>query len=189
MSRGLDATTLASVTAQDVSIPVLFAELDFPSGFVRVHTIIGTITWGGYDWTGVGTLGQVSTVEESAELSRKTITYTLSGIPGSMISIVLGEQYQGRTAKLYFGVLSPTTGQLIATPVLIDRGLMDVSEIEEGETCSVTITAENRIASWDRPVVRRYTNADQQARFPGDKGLEFVDQAADKEINWGRKDA
>jgi hypothetical protein len=104
-----------------------------------------------------------------------------------MISIVLGEQYQGRAAKLYIGFLDPSTGQLVATPELLDQGRMDVSDIDEGQELTVSISAESRIAAWDRAIVRRYTDSDQQARFAGDKGLEFVDQAAQKEINWGRK--
>ena len=74
-----------------------------------------------------------------------------------------------------------------ADPELLDQGRLDASETEEGETITVTITAESRFAAWERPVIRRYTDADQQARFPGDRGLEFVSQAAQKEIVWGRK--
>ncbi len=187
MSRGLDASTLAAVTDDSVPIAILFAELDFSSGFVRAHTALGTITWGGYDWLGVGTFGSVSPVEESAELSKRTLTYTLTGVPSTMIAVVLGDEYQGRAAKLYLGFFNQSTGALVSDPVQIDQGRMDVSDIEEGQECTVTITAESRVAAWDRPLIRRYTNADQQQRFSGDKGLEFVDQAANKEINWGRK--
>lgn len=187
MSRGLATNNVTEINKESIGVALLFAELDFASGFVRVHTGIDTITWGGFDWLGVGTLGFVSNVEESAELQKRTLQYTLTGIPNAMISIVLGEDYQGRAARLYIGFLNQTTGQLVATPDLLDQGRMDVSEITESNECKVTITTESRIAAWDRPVVRRYTNADQQARFVGDKGLEFVDQAAQKEINWGRK--
>lgn len=187
MSRGLSNDMETAIDAASMGLAVLFAELDFSSGFVRVHTSLGTISWRGNDWLGVGSLGNVSAVEESAELQRRTLSYTLSGIPNSLIAIVLGENYQGREAKLYLGIVNPTTGQLVDTPILIDRGKMDISDIEEGESCTVTVTAENRIAGWDRPLVRRYTDSDHQSRFLGDIGLQFVDQAAQKEINWGRK--
>ena len=49
------------------------------------------------------------------------------------------------------------------------------------------LTVESRFAAWDRPLVRRYNNADQQTRYPGDKGLEFVEQTAEKQIVWGAK--
>lgn len=187
MSRGLAANNLTEVNKDSIGVTVLFAELDFASGFVRVHSALGTITWGGFDWLGVGTLGTVSTVEESAELKKRTLVYTLTGVPNALITTVFTETYQGRSAKLYIGFLDPNTGQLVATPELLDRGRMDASGITVGGECSVTISAENRISAWDRPVVRRYTNSEQQDRFASDKGLEFIDQAAQKEINWGRK--
>lgn len=186
MSRGLDAANETAVE-QNVIAPILFADLDFASGHVRVHSGVGTITWGGFDWFGLGAFGNVTGLEENAELSRKTVTYTLSGVPNTLIGTVLGEDYQGRSAKVYLGLFDTTTYQLAADPHLMDAGLMDVSNIEEGQTCTVSITAESRIASWSRPVERRYTDAEQQGKFTGDKGLEFMSQASQKEIVWGRK--
>ena len=186
MSRGL-VTANANAVAADNVAPILFADLDFSSGHVRVHSAIGTITWGGYDWTGLGSLGTVDGLEERAELSRKTVTYTLFGVPNTMVSVVLNESYQGRSAKVYLGFLSLTTYQLVADPQLLDSGLMDVTAIDEGQTCTVTVTAESRIAAWSRTLERRYTDAEQRAKYPTDKGLEFISQAAQKEIVWGRK--
>lgn len=186
MSRGLSANNQTAVGA-DIIAPILFAELDFSGGFVRVHSSIGTIAWGGYDWLGVGTFGNVSAVEDSAELQRQTVSYTLNGIPTAMMSVVLNEDYQGRSAKLYLGFFDRNTGLLTDTPALIALGKMDVSKVKQGKTLTITITAESRVSAWNRPIVRRYTNAEQQARFTGDKGLEFIDQASRKEIYWGRK--
>ena len=185
MARDLSVNNLAATTA-DVVAPVHFAELQFDSGTVRVHSRLGTLTWGGNDWIGLGRFGGASAVEETADLSRKTVTYTLSGIPGDLMSVVLDEHYQGRPARLYLGFLDTVTNQLLDTPELLDQGRMDVSDTDEGETCSISITAESRFAAWERPVIRRYTDADQQARFPGDRGLEFVSQAAQREVPWGR---
>ncbi len=186
MSRGLDANNEAALE-ENVIAPVLFAELNFPSGYVRVHSGIGTITWGGYDWLGVGQFGTVDGLQEEAELSRKTVTYTLSGVPNDLIALALDDYYQGRTAKVYVGFFDRTTYQLAAEPELLDSGLMDVAKSKEGKTCSISITAESRIASWSRPTVRRYTDAQQRAYFPSDTGMQFISQAAQKEIVWGRK--
>ncbi len=186
MSRGLDPANESASEHQEPK-PVLFAEFDFSGGFVRFHSLLGTITWGGYDWTGTGLLGRVTGIEENSDLSKKTVTYELSGIPSEVIGIVLGEEYQGRTAKLYLGFLDQTTYQLVATPELISRQRMDVVDVAQGKECTVTLTAESRLAAWNRPQVRRMTHADQQTRFPGDKGFEFIDQAAQSEVVWGRK--
>lgn len=188
MSRGLSTANETEVNKNGAGLVVLFAELDFSGGMVRAHNQLGTITWGGNDWLGVGTFAKVSVIEESAELSKRTITFTLNGIPTELRSLVLNEDYQGRSAKLYVGFIDQTTGQLVSDPDLLDQGRMDVSDTEIGKDISITITAESRVSAWDRPLVRRYTNADQQSRFPGDRGLEYIDQAANKAINWGRKE-
>jgi hypothetical protein len=62
---------------------------------------------------------------------------------------------------------------------------MDTASISQGEQISVSVNLESRFAAWDKPNVRRYNNADQQSRYPGDKGLEFVEQTTDRQINWG----
>jgi hypothetical protein len=186
MSRSL-ATANLNAVIDDTVYPVLFFEADFSSGFIRCHNLIGTITWNGYDWLGVGVLGGISAIEETGELGRKTVTYTLTGLPNDLISVVLGEQYQGRAANLYIGFLDKVTGVLVSNPYLLDKGRMDTTAIEEGDTLSITLTVENVMSAWQRPQIRRYNNIAQQARFPNDLGLEFVSQAANKEIFWGRK--
>jgi hypothetical protein len=186
VSRNLPTALETAVSSEHVGNPLLFAELDFASGFVRCHSGLGTINWGGNDWLGVGTFGTVSQLDESAELAKKTTVYTLTGIPNSVISLSLNDYYQGRSAKLYFGVIGDN-GDLVSEPILIDQGLMDVADSLQGETCNVSITSENRFALWERPQVRRYTDEDQRARFPDDTGLRYIDQAASKEIYWGRK--
>lgn len=186
MSRGLSTNNVNAIIADTIA-PISFVELDFSSGFVRVHSAVGTINWGGYDWLGVGTFGSISAIEDSAELQRQTVSFNLSGIPTEMMSIILGENYQGRSAKIYLGFLDLTTHVLTDTPALLYIGKMDVASVKQGKEMAITLTAESRIASWNRPITRRYTNAEQQKRFTGDKGLEYIDQAARNEISWGRK--
>jgi hypothetical protein len=187
MSRGVSVENKNAMTA-DVVEPMLFVEMDFESGFVRVHNGIGTIQWGGHDWLGIGAFGSVSGMNETAELQRNTVTYTLTGIPNDLIAVALGEHYQGRNARVYIGFFNITTKQLVGTPLLKESGLMDVSRVREGRECSVTITAESRMSEWSRPKVRRYTDAEQRARYPNDRGLEFVARTAVEEIVWGRKE-
>ena len=64
---------------------------------------------------------------------------------------------------------------------------MDTMEFTEGDTGELTLNVEREFSQWDKPVVRRYTNADQQARYAGDRFFEFVEQMADKTVYWGRQ--
>lgn len=183
MTRDLDSATQTASTA-DAIHPVLFVDLAFDSAHVRFHSELGTLSFGGNDYTGTGRLASIGIVEEDTELARTPITLALSGIPNDILSVVLSEHYQGRQATVYLGYLDANR-QLVADPGIIYRGLMDTPTIDQGGQLSVTLSVESRFSKWDTPLVRRYNNADQQSRFPGDKGLEFVEQTTDKEVNWG----
>jgi hypothetical protein len=76
MSRGFPAAVATALAQQHVAI-VSFAKLEFPSGTVYVHNSLGTYTWGGQDWLGVGDLGSISQVEEGLDVSPYAITLTL----------------------------------------------------------------------------------------------------------------
>jgi hypothetical protein len=185
-TRDVDSATL-SAAEQDVIHPVLLAKLEFDSGDVLAHSRLGPLTFGGDTYSGVGQFGGVTPAEESSDLSRTTLNLTLSNIPGDMGAIALGEHYQGRTATLYLGYIDPDTQQLAGDPVILYRGRMDTMDVEQGDTFTVTVGIESRFAAWDKPAVRRYNNADQQARYPGDRGMEFAEQSAEKQVVWGGK--
>ena len=179
------ASGTATACAASTIIPVLFAKLQFDSGNVNMHTGLGNITFGGDTYTGVGKLGTISTMDEVSDLSRTPVTLTLSGIPNDLISTLLSQQYQGRLATIFLGYLDTSAFTLVDTPITIYRGNMDTADFQFDKTSTISLSVESRFAAWDTPLVRRYNNSDQQARFPGDTGLEFIEQATATEIIWG----
>lgn len=176
-----------SASQADTIAPVIFVALEFDSGTVRLHSSLGDLTFGGHTYTGTGGMGGIDSAVEDSELGRTTLNMTLAGLPLSLTSIILDEQYQGRTATIYLGYLDTTTRALVDDPTILFRGNMDTASVKQGKELSLTLSVETRFAAWDRPLVRRYNNADQQGRFPGDLGLEFVEQSTDKQISWGQK--
>jgi hypothetical protein len=183
-SRDITATTVSAAQAS-AAHPVLFLKMQFDDGDVNLHSELGDIIWGGDTYTGTGRLGSVTSAEEVSDLSHTQIGLTLSGLPLDLVSTVFNEQYQGRMATLYLGYLNMTTRVLVDTPAIIFRGLMDTADIDQNKTFSITISVGSRFAAWDKPVIRRYNNATQQARFPGDLGLQYIEQTANKTIIWG----
>jgi hypothetical protein len=183
MTREIHAD-VTTASQQAVIRPVLMFDGDFSSGHVRYHSGVGTISYGGYDYTGAGALGRISSIDENVELSASGIKVSLSGLPGDVISTALGEHYQGRRAVVYIAMLD-ADHQVIADPVIIFQGRMDNMNITLGAEASVELSIENPLRDWERPRERRYNNADQQATYPTDKGLEFIEQAVEKEIYWG----
>jgi hypothetical protein len=90
----------------------LFVEANFTSGPIYVWSGVGPIALGGKTWTGLGLLGNVSMIEESATVEAKGITLTLSGIDSTMLAGILEEFQVGLPAIVALGLFD-AAGALI----------------------------------------------------------------------------
>jgi len=163
----------------------LFVEIIFDSGPFRVWSGLGNMTLGGNVYSGIGTLGRIDKIEESAtDIRASGVALTLSGIPSALLAQTLTENYQGRQATIWL-VMFDSAWQIIADPVVLNVYRLDYPQIEEGgETCSITVFAESILADLERPRVRRRTHEDQIALHAGDLGFEFVAALQNKETIW-----
>jgi hypothetical protein len=183
MSRELESA-LASELQAPVLRPILGCEFLFDGGAIRLWAGLGNLALNGETFVGAGALIAISEYEETAALDAKGLTFTLSGIESSILSLALAEPYQGRICNLYLAAMDDA-GVLVSPSYLLFSGLMDTMSIEEaGETCTVSVTAESRMVILTRAKERRYTNEDQKAQYPDDRGLEYVAGMADKQIVW-----
>jgi hypothetical protein len=183
--RTISADMVAEVTTAQLS-PILMAQLDFSTP-LYLWTGYGTLTYNGIGYLGLGTLGTISPVQETTDLSARGITMQLSGVPTAMVYDALTEDYQGRTCSVMFGALSPTAG-LIASPITVFSGRMDVMQIsDDGQSSLITMSAENKLIDFKRTREIRYTDEEQQAIYSGDLGLEFVNAIQEKTIYWGNQ--
>ncbi|HYH64139.1 MAG TPA: hypothetical protein VD866_05530 [Urbifossiella sp.] len=183
-SRDITPDTLAAATAPTI-YPVLFVKMEFDGGDVCLHSQLGTLSFAGDTYTGVGKLGGITPAEEVSDLSSSQVNLTLSGLPLDLVSILFNEQYQGRRATVFLGYLDPETNVLVDTPTILYRGLLDTADFSKGKTFATTVSVGSRFAAWGKPQPRRYNNADQQARYPGDTGLQYIDKATYKTVIWG----
>lgn len=184
MTRDLNASVLAELPKSEIQVALLVS-LDFVSGMVRVWSGVGTLTFEGVPFLGVGHLGNIAPISESATaVAANTITLQLSGVPSSLLALALTQQYQGRAAKVWVAFFTPAW--VLLDSVLLFAGRMDTMHIDEGpETSVITVSAESQLTDLKRPRVRRYTHADQQQLYPGDMGLEYVEALQNVEIAWG----
>lgn len=161
-----------------------FVELDFSSGFVRVTNAAHPITWNGFTWQGVGALGRIDTVKEVLGIEATALKFTISGVDPDNIAIALGENYQGRSARMWLAFAE--TGGIVADPNLVFAGRIDQMAISDGVSATISVTAESRLAFWARPKMRRFSDADQREEFPGDLGMQYISElASGREIPWG----
>lgn len=189
MTRGISSLAGAEVGKGHVR-PFLLAEIDFSdSGIVRLNQTDRTISFspdGGspeYEFTGVGNLGQVTTISESSSLQALGVEMTLTGIDPAFISAAFEESH-GRPGRIWLGFFDDSY-RLIADPILIFKGLIDKKTIRLGEVGTVSLSLESRLIQWRRPKIRRWNHGDQISRYPGDLGFEFVASLALKELHWG----
>ncbi len=172
-------------------------------------TGIGSALINGKTYTGTGQLLEIDAVEETTEVAARSASLTLSGIPSDILALALQAQYQGRKCIVKFGVYAET-GNLLkeegtyilkedAGKIILDSsgqdqtsivfsGYMDVMTITEGPvTSQIVLSVESRLVDLERARVRRYTAEDQKRRFPGDKGMDFVNAIQTQELFWGRR--
>ena len=185
MSRGFPSAVLNALSAQHVAL-VTFAKLEFPSGTLYVHNSIGTYTWGGQDWLGTGDLGQISTIEEGADVSPYKITLSLSGLDPDISAAALTEDYYLQPVTVYLGVLD-TSDDLIADPTIVWEGAMDQMELSVGARGgdAIVLTAESELARFDKASNLKYTDAQLQTDSAGSLGFEFMADIAGAKIRWG----
>jgi len=183
MSRSLNQSIIDVLTQENLT-PVIFVYLDFATDPVYVNSTVLSIPWNSEVWVGVNGIGDVTNISESSELSAAQVSFTLTGIPRDLITVATDQDYQGRDVTIYFGVLD-SNHDLDGSPSTVWKGRIDTMSIELGQFATVTVTAENRLADWQRPRIRRYSHQDQQLRFPGDLGFEFINTMADVELKWG----
>ena len=162
----------------------LAVALDFTSGMVRVHDGIGSISWGGNTYDGIGTLGGVESVDESVEVIARPLSLTLSGVDTSLVSTAMTETYQNRTVTIYLGFLDEMTNTVVDTPEVSWEGRMNQMSISSSEGgAAIKLTCEHRLRREMR--IARYTNEDQQLLFSGDRFFDLVTSIKGFVSKWG----
>jgi hypothetical protein len=185
MSRTLTSGMLG-VTTADIVRPAYFVRMVFDSSVLNIWSGIGDLAFGGNTYTGTGDLLSISEITETADIQATGIKVSLTGIKTSFIAIAKDQDYQGRVLNVSLGAFD-ASGSLIADPVIVFSGFMDTMTISEsGQYSTITVSVENKLISFERSKVRRYTAEDQKIDHPTDKGFEFVTAIVQKQIIWGR---
>lgn len=183
MSRTLPAGLATALAANEVAA-VFLVEVQWPDGTIYMWNGYYTMNWNGHPWLGLGHLGSIAEIKESADTAANGVQLVLSGIPSALITEALRNDTQGRRSRIYFGVISP--GGFVIDPYLVFDGLIDYPSLtDEGETSTLTVFLEKEFID-NRSAARRLTHQDQQIDYPGDLGFEYVAGLANKSLTWGK---
>jgi hypothetical protein len=183
--------TLAAGTITALSQPVVpivqLVYLGFASP-IALNTSTWDIVHEGVTYRGAYGLGSISAVADSpGEI--KGLQFTMSGVSAASISLALdgGDVWQGTPITIRTAILDANYAVTEAPVEWTGRGdVMAVSE--DGDTCTVTATAESTAVDLLRGSAMTYSDGDQQSLYPGDRAFEYVVDQANKPIVWPSKE-
>jgi hypothetical protein len=191
MDRNLDSDLAAGLDAK-VILPFVLGEIRFKSGRANAWSGIGSLSWDSKTWLGLGALLDVGSVSEGSAVEAQGTTVTLAGIgkafgSATMVQEALTDIRLGAPVKLWFGLMSSTTGAMIGSPYLYFAGTVDkptvVTDPETGT--AITLALENRLNNLQRPSNRKYTSADQRLEYPDDMFFDWVEILQDIALREG----
>lgn len=174
--------------------------MDFVGAPKRWWTGFGDLEVGGHHWQGLGDLIGVSPIESSYALSAREVSFTVAATPemlghalnaksrvrGRDVAISLQLFANAKLASFTPGGGEIMTGEPIGSPMSLFTGKMQRMPFEGEGLTKRQITIE----SWGIWMRRnaaprgRWTDADQKARYPADRGLERTPLYTNYETGW-----
>lgn len=184
MTRALSASFADALQAGHVNVFPL-VEIGFASGTAYLAGLDHSVAYGGNTYAAaLGLLG-IDPMDET-EASVQGLRISIAGALSSNIATALTERVQGRPITVRLAVIDAAGALQVDANVW--SGAMDTMQIEDSpDGATVVIQAEHALALWDKPRPLRYTDAAQQALYPGDKCCEFVASLAEAQIVWPGK--
>lgn len=168
-------------------------EINFAGGTVRLCDLNMPVTFNGFIYDGIGTLGAIEPVRSASGAEVVGQRLTLSGVPTAAIALVNNELYSNRPISIYVARFNKVT-YLIDEVVRVFNGLvshlaMTESKSENGRTRVVSLTAEDKSVLLTRSRGRRSNNEDHRSEYPNDGFFKKVAQGSQTELVWPSKEA
>lgn len=184
MARGLSSELVTALSADHLHLAYL-VDFAFDSGTQRLWTGVGDLDLGGgvvYAGCGSADHGGFLSIKPGREATQPAgfaAEIEIGDVGSGDFVDVLSEDYQGRDLLIRLGVFDADGALIVAAdnPLQIFRGRMDIIQIaDNGRSSRLKLTAESRLADFDRPRSSFYNHATQLALHPGDRAFEFVSQ-------------
>lgn len=183
--RTFSAPVLAALASGQVVI-VQLVHLDFPSGAIALNSSTWSLDWDGVTYQGAAGLGTVSAVRDAAGGSVQGLVLELAASDAAMVSLALDDagEVQGAPVTIRTAILDASTYQILDAPVdFVGRcDVMSISGARGSEVIRVSVESSAVDLLRGNPLT--YSEADQQAMFPGDRAFEYVVDQSDKPVIW-----
>lgn len=140
----------------------------------------------GNTYTGVGSLLNVSTIEDTLELKSTGVSLSLAGMDTTVLNLALSENYQNRQIEIFLGYLSGGTDHVQGKMTLFKGRMTSMTINDDPNGATIQLLAENRLVDLDRPANLRFTKESQLFIDSTDTCFSRVQALQDQEIVWGR---
>ncbi len=192
---GYFTPTEAAILAAGTCRAATLVEFQFSDGPAFLWNGFGQRTFGGIEYTGCGDLGTIEGLEEARSAISQQVTFTLSGVsdsPEDLLARVLNsvDVVQGNLAIVSLQLFDEDWAA-IGNPIPVYFGLMmpprvtrEAATETQGATRTLSLQTENLFYGRHRPPAGRYTDKEQQSRFPGDRFCEFVPKLVNLSLTW-----
>lgn len=167
----------------------LLVHMDFRDSPIRFWTGWGMLEAAGHTWKGLGQLVSIEGLQQATGTVAPETTFTLSGVDPDIVALTAAasDRAVGRRVRVWMQIFSVDGGDTpVDEPFVIWTGTMDRPRFtaEGSGLRQVSITANNLMTRRNSPPHGMYTDRDQQARYPGDKGLERIPELVSKQVRW-----
>jgi hypothetical protein len=144
VTRNISAGLIASLDKP--FYPIVFVEIDWPTGRVRVNSSSKVVNALGSNWSPVGSYGSISIPQESISIGNPTATLKLAGDLSDLLD-ELDQDPRNSAVEIYFGTLtSQTSSTVTGDPTILFSGYVDgvdfdfSRESDEVASSSVTVS-------------------------------------------------
>jgi hypothetical protein len=167
-----------------------FIEFYFATLTIRISTLSINVTWGGFEWVGMGSIGAISPIEQSQGTAASALTFELNIVQTEWLALAAGpvSEYRGRDAKMYFCPLDDAF-QPLGTPVRCWNGTMDtitsgISGKRDQAKGGIKLKCETSAYGIRRPAALRLNAAQHKLMYPNDTALDRLTTLVGKQFPW-----
>jgi hypothetical protein len=183
--RTLSVSMQAAIIAGTVR-PVMLALLSFGATTLTLSTAQQDIVWNSITWSGNGWFFGPQNIKESGDRNSDEINIDLSGVPPALVAEILLYGQKKETGSFWLA-LCDASWAVIASPYLLFSGHYDSAQFsDDGDTSTLTIGYTSDTGEIQDAAEVRMTDAEQQTRYPGDLGFQFIEGIKDWSGYWGK---
>jgi hypothetical protein len=159
------------------STPVNITDCSFP--------LTSSVSGSSVTYTASDFILGISNFTEETDVTKTSLTISLSGADQTFISTVLNENLVNDSVQIFRGFLD-SSNALIADPFLLYDGQVDSFSISESKNeSSVSLVVVSHWADFEKTSGRKTNNTSQQRFFSADVGMDFSSETV-QDIKWGR---